>query len=79
MDPSSHLIMHLTPNTEIEKGITEISRGQGVHVFDTEGNKYIDLAAGIAVVNTGHNHPKIVAAVQAQPKPIKSDQTGILR
>ncbi len=43
MGQSSHLIMHLTPNTEIEKGITEISRGEGVHVFDTEGNKYIDL------------------------------------
>jgi adenosylmethionine-8-amino-7-oxononanoate aminotransferase len=41
MDQSSHLILHLTPKAEIEKGVTVISRGEGVHVFDSEGNKYI--------------------------------------
>ena len=35
-------------------------------VWDVEGNRYVDLAAGIAVINTGHNHPKIVAAASAQ-------------
>jgi len=34
MDQSSHLILHLTPKAEIEKGIPVISRGEGVHVFD---------------------------------------------
>ena len=33
---------------------------------DIEGNQYIDFAAGIAVTNTGHSHPKIVEAVKAQ-------------
>ncbi|MGB5720037.1 MAG: 4-aminobutyrate--2-oxoglutarate transaminase [Woeseiaceae bacterium] len=35
-------------------------------IWDVEGNRYIDLAAGIAVTNTGHNHPKVLAAVRAQ-------------
>jgi 4-aminobutyrate aminotransferase len=55
-----------------------ISRGVGMmtqiyadralnsEVWDIEGNRYIDFAAGIAVVNTGHCHPKVMAAVTAQ-------------
>jgi 4-aminobutyrate aminotransferase/(S)-3-amino-2-methylpropionate transaminase len=35
-------------------------------IWDVEGRRYIDLAAGIAVTNTGHNHPRVIAAVQAQ-------------
>jgi len=34
--------------------------------WDVEGTRYIDFAAGIAVVNTGHRHPKVIAAAQAQ-------------
>jgi 4-aminobutyrate aminotransferase / (S)-3-amino-2-methylpropionate transaminase / 5-aminovalerate transaminase len=33
---------------------------------DIEGNTFIDFASGIAVLNTGHNHPRIIAAAQAQ-------------
>ncbi|VDZ68687.1 Gamma-aminobutyrate:alpha-ketoglutarate aminotransferase (plasmid) [Klebsiella aerogenes] len=32
----------------------------------SEGNEYIDFAAGIAVLNTGHRHPRMVAAVEQQ-------------
>src|SRR3954470_10598565 len=35
-------------------------------ITDEEGKKYIDFAGGIAVVNTGHCHPKVIAAVKAQ-------------
>lgn len=41
-------------------------RAKNAEIWDTEGNRYIDLAAGIAVCNTGHNHPDIVAAVKKQ-------------
>jgi 4-aminobutyrate aminotransferase/(S)-3-amino-2-methylpropionate transaminase len=41
-------------------------RAQGAEIWDVEGRRFIDLAAGIAVVNTGHNHPRVIAAVQAQ-------------
>ncbi|MDR1646993.1 MAG: 4-aminobutyrate--2-oxoglutarate transaminase [Zoogloeaceae bacterium] len=35
-------------------------------IWDVEGKRYIDFCAGIAVLNTGHCHPKVVAAIQAQ-------------
>jgi 4-aminobutyrate aminotransferase len=41
-------------------------RGQGVFVEDVDGNIFLDFAAGIAVVATGHCHPRVVAAVQEQ-------------
>ena len=40
-----------------------VDRALNSEVWDIEGNRYIDFAAGIAVVNTGHCHPKIMAAV----------------
>lgn len=42
------------------------ARASNAEIWDVDGNRYIDLAAGIAVVNVGHNHPKVVAAVRAQ-------------
>lgn len=41
-------------------------RALNSEIWDVEGKRYIDFCAGIAVVNTGHCHPKVVAAVQAQ-------------
>jgi len=41
-------------------------RAENAEIWDVEGNRYIDFAAGIAVVNTGHRHPKVVDAVKAQ-------------
>src|SRR5476649_2826285 len=35
-------------------------------LWDVEDRRYIDFAAGIAVLNTGHRHPKIVAAIEQQ-------------
>ena len=43
-------------------------RAKNAEVWDVEGNRYIDFAAGIAVVNTGHCHPKVMAAVEQQLK-----------
>src|SRR5271155_6044244 len=40
--------------------------GRGAMVEDVDGNTFLDFAAGIAVVATGHCHPKVVAAIQAQ-------------
>jgi len=66
-------------NAEVAKRRDDaISRGVGMmtqiyaeralnsEVWDIEGNRYIDFAAGIAVVNTGHCHPKVMAAVTEQ-------------
>ncbi|MBM4432485.1 MAG: aspartate aminotransferase family protein [Chloroflexi bacterium] len=43
-----------------------IARGKGALVIDVDGNEYIDFAAGIAVLNTGHCHDKVVTAIQRQ-------------
>ena len=41
-------------------------RGEGAMVVDPDGNRFLDFAAGIAVVATGHCHPKVVKAIQEQ-------------
>jgi 4-aminobutyrate aminotransferase len=43
-----------------------MDHGRGTEVWDVDGNRFLDFAAGIAVVSTGHSHPKIVKAVQEQ-------------
>jgi 4-aminobutyrate aminotransferase len=42
------------------------ARAQNAELWDVEGRRFIDFAAGIAVCNTGHRHPKIVDAIRAQ-------------
>ncbi|MBZ5606064.1 MAG: acetyl ornithine aminotransferase family protein [Acidobacteriia bacterium] len=41
-------------------------RGEGAIIHDVDGNRFLDFTAGIAVVSTGHCHPKIVEAIRAQ-------------
>lgn len=58
-------------NAAISRGVgmtTQIyaDRAENAEIWDKDGNRYIDFAAGIAVVNTGHRHPRIVEAVRAQ-------------
>lgn len=43
-----------------------VKRGRGVRIEDVDGNEFLDFAAGIAVVSTGHCHPEVVAAIQQQ-------------
>jgi 4-aminobutyrate aminotransferase len=61
-----------------ERRAAAIARGVGVttqifaekalnaELWDSEGRRYIDFASGIAVLNTGHRHPKVIAAVKEQ-------------
>jgi len=42
------------------------ARAANAEIWDVEGRRFIDFAAGIAVLNVGHRHPKVMAAVQAQ-------------
>lgn len=58
-------------NDAIARGVgmmTQIfaDRADNSEIWDIEGNRYIDFAAGIAVVNTGHRHPKVIDAVKSQ-------------
>lgn len=61
----------LRKDASIARGVgmmTQIyaDRAENSEIWDVEGNRYIDFAAGIAVVNTGHRHPNIIEAVKAQ-------------
>jgi putrescine aminotransferase len=45
--------------------VVPLVRGEGTRVWDTQGKSYLDFLAGYGSLNLGHNHPDIVAAVQA--------------
>jgi 4-aminobutyrate aminotransferase len=43
-----------------------MDHGRGTQVWDVDNNRFLDFAAGIAVVSTGHSHPKVVKSIQDQ-------------
>ena len=43
-------------------------RAENAELWDVEGRRFIDFAGGIAVMNTGHGHPKVIAAIEEQLK-----------
>lgn len=57
----------------VPRGVGQIhpifaERAENCRVWDVEGREFLDFAGGIAVLNTGHLHPQIVSAVEAQLK-----------
>ncbi|MDH6125002.1 aminotransferase class III-fold pyridoxal phosphate-dependent enzyme [Kitasatospora sp. GP82] len=42
------------------------TRGEGIHLFDADGRRYLDFTSGVGVTSTGHCHPRVVEAVQRQ-------------
>jgi len=67
----SNASLQETRKTFIAKGIGSVTpcyieRAEGALLYDVEGNEYIDFAGGIAVMNVGHSHPKVVKAIKDQ-------------
>jgi 4-aminobutyrate aminotransferase len=56
---------HISPSYPRDKPLV-IERGQGCEIWDVDGNRFLDFAAGIAVCSTGHGHPDVVRAIQEQ-------------
>jgi 4-aminobutyrate aminotransferase len=59
-------------------------RGGGSWLWDADGRRYLDFGSGIAVTNTGHCHPKVVAAITAQASTlihtsVVAHPTGMIR
>ncbi len=52
--------------------------GEGIYLWDRDGQRYSDFTSGIAVVNTGHSHPRVVKAIQEQAARIIHAQQNIL-
>lgn len=58
--------MHAVPRGVATASPYFIDRAENGEVWDVEGRRLVDFASGIAVLNTGHRHPKVIAAVEAQ-------------
>jgi len=54
-----------------------VDRGEGSWLFTTDGQRYLDYSSGIGVVNTGHAHPRVVAAIQEQAAKLLHGQQNI--
>ncbi len=68
---------HLSP---VWTHLTEMQpvRAERIFFYDAEGNQYIDFTSGIGVMNTGHSHPRIVKAIQAQTAQLIFGQMNIV-
>lgn len=63
--------LHQRREAAVARGVANIlsvyiERANNAEAWDVEGKRYIDFASGIAVLNTGHNHPHVMEAVEAQ-------------
>ena len=55
-----------------------VSHGQGAYLHTVDGRRLLDFTSGIGVTNTGHAHPRVVAAVQEQASKILHAQVNIV-
>jgi 4-aminobutyrate aminotransferase/(S)-3-amino-2-methylpropionate transaminase len=67
----SNTDLHRRRGAAVARGVSNSTsiyaqRAQNAELWDVEGRRYIDFASGISVLNTGHVHPRVVAAMQAQ-------------
>jgi 4-aminobutyrate aminotransferase / (S)-3-amino-2-methylpropionate transaminase / 5-aminovalerate transaminase len=69
-DSTSKALLELRAQ-HVPRGVSALTplfavRAEGASIWDASGRRYIDFAGGIGVMNTGHSHPKVVAAVKRQ-------------
>ncbi|HCB47939.1 MAG TPA: aspartate aminotransferase family protein [Chloroflexi bacterium] len=55
-----------------------VDRAEGVYLYTTDGRRYLDFTTGIGVTNTGHCHPRVVAAIQEQAARLIHGQANIV-
>jgi 4-aminobutyrate aminotransferase/(S)-3-amino-2-methylpropionate transaminase len=68
---STNADLHQRRQSAVPRGVTNslavyADRGANAELWDVEGRRFIDFASGISVLNTGHLHPKVKAALQGQ-------------
>ena len=56
---------HLAQTSDFPLAL-DIERAEGIYLYGSKGEKYMDMISGIAVSNVGHRHPKILEAIQNQ-------------
>lgn len=72
-DPSQHLSPVWSRYTNIL-----VDRAEGAYIYASDGRRYLDFTSGIGVTNTGHCHPKVVAAAQEQAGKLIHGQVNIV-
>jgi 4-aminobutyrate aminotransferase / (S)-3-amino-2-methylpropionate transaminase / 5-aminovalerate transaminase len=68
---STNASLHSRRIAAVPRGVASafpvfVDRAENAEIWDIEGRRFVDFAGGIAVLNTGHRHPKVLAAVHAQ-------------
>jgi 4-aminobutyrate aminotransferase/(S)-3-amino-2-methylpropionate transaminase len=63
--------LHARRQAAVPRGVASATpvfaaKAENAEIWDVEGRRYVDFAGGIAVLNTGHRHPKVMAAVEEQ-------------
>lgn len=66
MDFDQSNVLYSTVNNDY----VVIDKAKGMYVYDIDGNKYLDIAGGIAVVNIGHSVPEVIQAIEEQVKKV---------
>jgi 4-aminobutyrate aminotransferase len=74
---SNDSLKHISPVWSRSAAVIA-DHGEGIYLVDVDGRRYIDFTSGIGVTNTGHAHPRVVQAVQAQAAKILHAQANIV-
>ena len=65
VDRRDIFLKHIGQTSELPL-MLEVDRAEGIHIYDTNGNRYYDFNSGINVSSLGHRHPKVVKAIEEQ-------------
>ena len=66
MEHTSKFYVHFSSHASYHPIPVVFSRASGIHVWDPEGNQYLDFLSAYSAVNQGHCHPKIIEALIEQ-------------
>jgi acetylornithine/succinyldiaminopimelate/putrescine aminotransferase len=58
--------LNLQGQTSSSPYLIDVDRAEGIYFWDKNGKRYMDMIAGVAVNNIGHNHPKVIEAIKTQ-------------
>ncbi len=65
-----------TPFSALKNELPNIVRGDGIYLFDDQGNQYVDIVSSWWATALGHSHPKVVKAIQEQAAVLQHSITG---
>lgn len=66
MNERLHTFLTHQGQTNQSPYLIDVDKAEGIYIWDKKGKRYMDMIAGVAVNNIGHNHPKVIAAIKQQ-------------